>query len=60
MSTSSQDSIQGPGPSSHWFAQLRTQLPTVPEVFARLLLLIVVALFLLTFVLPKAWNAHCW
>jgi len=42
---------QGPGPSSHWFAQLRLQLPTVPEAFARLLLLVVVALFLNSFVL---------
>jgi signal peptidase I len=44
-------STQGPGSSSHWFAQLRTNLPTVPEVFARLLLLVVLALFLNTFVL---------
>jgi signal peptidase I len=44
-------SAKGPGPSSHWFAQLRLHLPTVPEVFARLLLLLVIALFLLTFVL---------
>jgi signal peptidase I len=44
-------STQGPGSSSHWFTQVRLQLPTVPEVFARLLLLVVVALFLHTFVL---------
>jgi signal peptidase I len=44
-------SVQGSGSSSHWFTQLRLQLPTIPEVFARLLLLVVVALFLHTFVL---------
>jgi signal peptidase I len=34
-----------------WFARLRLYLPAVPEALARLLLLVVVALFLLTFVL---------
>ena len=42
---------QGPGPSSHWFAQMQHHLPTVPEVFARLILLVILALFLNTFVL---------
>jgi signal peptidase I len=42
---------QGPAPSSHWFAETRRHLPTVPEVFARLILLVVLALFLNTFVL---------
>ncbi|MGO9318785.1 MAG: signal peptidase I [Terracidiphilus sp.] len=37
--------------SSHWFTQLRLQLPTVPEALASLLRTVVVALFLLTFVL---------
>jgi signal peptidase I len=36
---------------SLWFKEARLSLPTVPEAFARLLLLLVVALFLLTFVL---------
>ena len=44
-----------PGPSStrfeHVLAQLRLHLPTVPEAFATLLSLVVVALFLNTFVL---------
>ena len=44
-------SAQGPGPTSHWFAQMRLHLPTVPEAFASLLRTVVVALFLLTFVL---------
>jgi len=44
-------SAQGPGSFLRWFARLRPNLPTVPEVFARLLLLLVIALFLLTFVL---------
>jgi signal peptidase I len=44
-------SAQGPGSSSRWFAQLRLQLPTVPEALASLLRTVVVALFLLTFVL---------
>ena len=44
-------STPGPGPSSHWFAQLRLHLPTVPEALASLLRTVVVALFLLTFVL---------
>ena len=39
------------GPSPHWFARLRLQLPTVPEALASLLRTVVVALFLLTFVL---------
>jgi signal peptidase I len=47
MSTSAQE----PGPSLHWFAQLRLHLPTVPEALASLLRTVVVALFLLTFVL---------
>jgi signal peptidase I len=51
MSTSIQDSIQGPGPSSHWLAQLRLHLPTVPEALASLLRTVVAALFLLAFVL---------
>jgi len=41
----------GSGPLPIWFKQVRPLLPTVPEVLARLLLLIVVALFLNTFVL---------
>jgi signal peptidase I len=44
-------SAQGSGSSSNWFAQLRLQLPTVPEALASLLRTVVVALFLLTFVL---------
>jgi signal peptidase I len=47
MSTSTQE----PGPSSHWLARLRHYLPTVPEALASLLRTVVVALFLLTFVL---------
>jgi signal peptidase I len=47
MSTNAQE----PGLSSQWFARLRLHLPTVPEVFARLLVLVVAALFLNTFVL---------
>jgi signal peptidase I len=42
---------QGPDPSSQWFARLRLYLPTVPEALASLLRTVVVALFLLTFVL---------
>jgi signal peptidase I len=38
-------------PSPHWFARLRLHLPSVPEALASLLRTIVVALFLLTFVL---------
>ncbi len=44
-------SAQVPGTTLHWFARMRPNLPTVLEVFARLLLLLVVALFLNTFVL---------
>ncbi|MGA3009198.1 MAG: signal peptidase I [Terracidiphilus sp.] len=40
-----------PGPSPYWFARMRLQLPSVPEALASLLRTIVVALFLLTFVL---------
>ena len=40
-----------PDPSPHWFARLRHHLPSVPEALASLLRTIVVALFLLTFVL---------
>lgn len=47
MSTSAPE----PGLSSQWFAQLRPQLPTVPQAFASLLGTVVVALFLLTFML---------
>jgi signal peptidase I len=47
MSTSAQESRS----SSNWFAQLRLHLPTVPEVLARLLLLVILALFLNTFIL---------
>ncbi len=43
--------LQGPGPSPRWFALLRLHLPTVPEALASLLRTVVVALFLLTFVL---------
>jgi signal peptidase I len=42
---------QGPGEPSQWLASLRTHLPTVPEALASLLRTVVVALFLLTFVL---------
>ena len=42
---------QAPGLSPHWFARLRLHLPTVPEALASLLRTVVVALFLLTFVL---------
>jgi signal peptidase I len=42
---------QEPGISSHWLTLLRHQLPTVPEALASLLRTVVVALFLLTFVL---------
>ena len=38
-------------PLPHWFARLRLHLPTVPEALASLLRTVVVALFLLTFVL---------
>jgi len=41
----------GPGPTSRWFARVSLHLPTVPEAFAALLRTLVVALFLLTFVL---------
>ena len=44
-------STPGPGPSLHWFARLRLHLPAVPEALASLLRTVVVALFLLTFVL---------
>jgi signal peptidase I len=47
MSTPAQHS----GTAARGFAQLRHQLPTVPEAFASLLQTVVVALFLLTFVL---------
>jgi signal peptidase I len=40
-----------PDPIPLWFARLRLQLPTVPEALASLLRTVVVALFLLTFVL---------
>lgn len=42
---------QGPGPLPHWLRLLRLQLPTVPEALALLLQTVVVALFLLSFVL---------
>jgi signal peptidase I len=42
---------QGPGPRSLWLSRLRFHLPTVPEALASLLRTVVVALFLLTFVL---------
>jgi signal peptidase I len=38
-------------PSGGWFSHVRSHLPTVPEAFATLLSLVVVALFLNTFVL---------
>lgn len=41
----------GSDPTSHWVARMRFHLPTVPEAFASLLRTVVVALFLLTFVL---------
>ncbi|MGD0294595.1 MAG: signal peptidase I [Terracidiphilus sp.] len=44
-------SAQGLTPSSHRFARLRLHLPSVPEALASLLRTVVVALFLLTFVL---------
>lgn len=44
-------SAQGPGPSTHWLERRRLYLPTVPEALASLLRTVVVALFLLTFVL---------
>ncbi len=44
-------SAQGPEPTLHWFARMRPNLPTVPEALASLLRTVVVALFLLTFVL---------
>jgi signal peptidase I len=44
-------SAHGSGSARHWFAQLRLHLPTVPETLASLLRTVVVALFLLTFVL---------
>ena len=40
-----------PGLTSRWFARMRLHLPTVPEAFASLLSTVIVALFLLTFVL---------
>ncbi len=42
---------QGPGPLPQWLGLLRLHLPTVPEALASLLQTVVVALFLLTFVL---------
>jgi signal peptidase I len=42
---------QGAGLSLPWFSRVRLHLPTVPEAFASLLQTVVVALFLLTFVL---------
>jgi signal peptidase I len=42
---------QEPGRFQRWLALLRLHLPTVPEAFASLLRTVVVALFLLTFVL---------
>jgi signal peptidase I len=47
MSSPAQDS----GASPQWLALMRSQLPTVPEALASLLRTVVVALFLLTFVL---------
>jgi len=41
----------GPGPSSHWIARMRLYMPTVPDALASLLRTVVVALFLLIFVL---------
>ncbi|MGA2672765.1 MAG: signal peptidase I [Terracidiphilus sp.] len=42
--------VQITGPSKGWFSQLRLHLPSLPEAGASLLRTIVVALFLLTFV----------
>ena len=42
---------QAAGPSLPWFSRARLHLPTVPEAFASLLQTVVVALFLLTFML---------
>ena len=47
MSTPAQVAI----PSLPWYSRVRLHLPTVPEAFASLLQTVVVALFLLTFVL---------
>jgi signal peptidase I len=47
MSTTAQQ----PGLSGHWVGHLRLHLPTVPEALASLLSLVVLALFLNTFVL---------
>src|ERR1035437_1855819 len=44
-------STSSSGSLPHWLERLRLHLPTVPEALARLLLLVVVALFLNTFVL---------
>ncbi len=43
--------VEGTGPSPQWLARARLLLPTVPEALASLLRTVVVALFLLTFVL---------
>lgn len=43
--------VQRSSPSQPWFTRLRLQLPTVPEALASLLQTVVLALFLLTFVL---------
>jgi signal peptidase I len=43
--------LQGAGLPPHWIERLRRQLPTVPEALASLLRTVVVALFLLTFLL---------
>jgi signal peptidase I len=42
--------VQIAGPSQGWFSQLRLHLPSLPEALASLLRTVVVALFLLTFV----------
>jgi hypothetical protein len=58
----------GPGPAAQHprTGHMRLHLPTVPEALASLLQTVVVALFLLTFVLQpylipsKAWSTRCW
>ena len=49
---------QGPGPRSLWLSRLRFHLPTVPEALASLLRTVVVALFLLTFVLQPYLDVY--
>src|SRR5208282_1626706 len=42
--------MTGPGPAPSHFAQFRAHLPTLPQVLASLMQTVVVALFVLTFI----------